>query len=132
MNLFKYPDAVLLAEIRAHEEQLGQACEYDKQNLYYSRVSLENSIEASLQLRIVTSLREGDGGPALWNVIQKTLRGVATSKTIKAQKIINETKLTDVPGLDVGKFHEISKARIVCLQQAGQTSPGCWSNAHQE
>ena len=65
-NLFNSPDAVLLAEIRAHEEQLGHACEYNKKNLYDSRVFLENSIEVSLQQRSDTSLREGDGGPALW------------------------------------------------------------------
>ena len=38
VNLCKSPDAISLDEIRAHEEQLGQTCEYDKQNLYYSRV----------------------------------------------------------------------------------------------
>ena len=36
----------------------------------------------------------------------------------KAQKIINEKKLTDVPGLDVGKYHEIVKpALFVCNKQ---------------
>ena len=36
VNLFNSTDAVLLTKIRAHKEQLGQACEYDKQNFYYS------------------------------------------------------------------------------------------------
>ena len=31
------PDAISADKIRAHEEQLGQTCEYDKQNLYFSR-----------------------------------------------------------------------------------------------
>ena len=36
VNLFNSTDAVLLTKIRAHKEQLGQACEYNKQNFYYS------------------------------------------------------------------------------------------------
>ena len=68
---------------------IGPACEYDKQNLYYSQIVLENIIMASLQQRIVTLLRVFDGGPALWNILQKTLWGAATSKMIKAQKIID-------------------------------------------
>ena len=49
VNLFKSPDALSLAAIRLHEQQLSRACKYDKQNLYYSRVYLENSIDISLQ-----------------------------------------------------------------------------------
>ena len=48
VNLFNSPDASLVAKIRAYELQLGQDCEYDKQNLYYSQIYLENSIEVSL------------------------------------------------------------------------------------
>lgn len=35
VSLFDSPDVVALAEISAHEEQLGQECEYSKQNLYH-------------------------------------------------------------------------------------------------
>ena len=45
VNLFRSPDALKLNEIRSHEQRLSQACKYDKQNLYYSRVYLENSID---------------------------------------------------------------------------------------
>ena len=79
---------------------------------------LESSIEVSLQQRIVTVMREGGGGPTLWHIIQKTLHGAAMAKMIKAQKIINETKLKDVPGLDVGKYHEMVKpALYTCNKQ---------------
>ena len=88
VNLFNSPNAISVNEIRAHEQQLGQDCEYDKQNLYYSRVFLENSIEVSLQQQIITVLRDGDSAPTLWHIIQKTLHGAATAKMIKAQKII--------------------------------------------
>ena len=81
---------------------------------------MEKSIEANLQQRIVTSLREGDSGPALWNIIQKTLQDAATSKVIKAQKIINETKLMDVPGLNVGKFHEMVKPMMYACNEQGK------------
>ena len=118
MSLFDSPDVVSLADIRAHEEQLGQDCEYDKQNLYYSWVYLENSIEVTLQQRIVTSLSPSDRGPVMWNILQKTLQGSATSTSIKAQKIINETKLTNVPGLHVGKNYEMVKpALYACREQ---------------
>ena len=119
MSLFDPPDAVSLTKIRAHEEQLGQACEYDKHNLYYTWVFLEDSIEVNLQQRIVTTLREFDSGPALWNILQKTLQGAATSKMIRVQKIINEIKLTDVLGLDVGEFHEMVKHVFYACNKQG-------------
>ena len=39
---------------------------------------------------------------------------------IKVQKIINETKLTDIPGLDVGKFHEIVKPALFACNEQGK------------
>ena len=87
MNLFNSPDALSVAEIRAHEQQLGQACEYDKQNLYYSRIYLENSIDVALHQRIISVVDgDNDGGPVIWHIIHQTLRGAATSKMILAQK----------------------------------------------
>ena len=98
VNLFNSPDALSVAEIRAQERQLEQACEYNKLNLYYSRIYLENSIDVALHQRVISVMDgDNDGGPVLWHIIQRTLRGAATSKMIQAQKIINETKLTDVP-----------------------------------
>ena len=47
-EFFSSPDALSLADIRSHKQQLGQACKYDKQNLYYSHVYLENSIDIQL------------------------------------------------------------------------------------
>ena len=118
VNLFNSPDALSVAEIHAHKLQLGQDCEYDKQNLYYSQIYLENLIEVSLQQRIISVLDGDDGRPTVWHIIQRTLGGAGTSKMIKAQKIINETKLMDVPGLDVRKYHEIMKpALFVCNEQ---------------
>ena len=53
----------------------------------------------------------------MWN-FQKTLPGAATSKMIKAQKIINEMQLTNIPGLDVGIFHKMVKPVLyVCCEQ---------------
>ena len=40
---------------------------------------------------------------------------------IKAQKIINETKLTNVPGLDVGKFHEMVKPALYACEREGKS-----------
>ena len=109
-----------MAEIRSHEQQLDHACEYDRQNLYYSRVYLENSIDVQLQQRIISVVNSDDGGPTFWHVVQRSLRGAATVKMIKAQKIINKTKLTDVPGLDVGKFHEIVKPALFACNEQGK------------
>ena len=53
-NLFSSPDTITVNEIHAHQLQLGQAFEYDKQNLYHSQVFLENSIEVSMQQRIIS------------------------------------------------------------------------------
>ena len=39
---------------------------------------------------------------------------------IKAQKIINETKLTNVPRLDVGKFHEMVKPALYACNEQGK------------
>ena len=108
VNLFNSPDALSVAEIWARERQLGQACEYDKQNLHYSCIYLENSID------------DNDDGPVLWHIIQWTLRGAATPKMIQVQKIINETKLTDVPDLDVRTFHEIVKPALFACSEQGK------------
>ena len=67
------------------------------------------------QIRIVFTLNNNNN-----NIIQKTLRDAATSKMIKAQKIINEMKLTDVPGLDVGKFHEMVKPALYACNEQGK------------
>ena len=120
VNLFKSPDALSLTAIRAHEQQLSRLCKYDKQNLYYSRVYLENSIDISLQQRILSTVTSEDGGPTFWHILQRSLSGAETSKMIRAQKTINETKLTNVPGLDVGKFHEIVKPTLYMCERAGK------------
>mgnify|MGYP000338148107 CR=1 FL=1 len=112
VNLFSSPDALSLTAIRSHEQRLGQACKHDKQNLYYSQIYLENSIDIQLQQRIISVVRSEDGGPTFSHVMQRSLCGAVTAKMIKAQKIINETKLTKVPGLDVGKFHEMVKPTL--------------------
>ena len=69
MNLFSSPDALSLTDIRSHEQQLGQACKYDKQNLYYSPVYLENSIDIKLQQQIMSVVNSDDGGPTFWHVM---------------------------------------------------------------
>ena len=61
-----------------------------------------------------------DGRPTFWHVMQRSLRGAATAKMIKAQRIINETKLTNVPGLDVGKFHELVKPVLYTCNREGK------------
>ena len=88
VNLFNSPDALSMAELQAHERQLERACKYDKQNLYYSRIYLEDSIDVQLQQRIISVVNSDDGGPTFWHVMQRSLRGAATAKMIKAQKII--------------------------------------------
>ena len=50
----------------------------------------------------------------------KKLRGEATAKMFKAQKIINKTKLTNFPGLDVGKFHEMVKPALYACNEQGK------------
>ena len=78
---------------------------------------MEHLIGVELQQHIFTSL-DLTGGPVMWNILQNTFRGAATLKLIKTQKIINDSKLTDIPGLDVGKFHEMVKpALYVCSEQ---------------
>ena len=49
VSLFSSPDALSWTAIRSHKQRLSQACKYDKQNIYYSRVHLENSIDNQLQ-----------------------------------------------------------------------------------
>ena len=86
VNLFSLPDALSLTDIWSHEQQLGQACKYDRQNLYYSRVYLENSIDIQLQQRIISVVNSDDGGPTFWHIMQRSLSSAATAKLIKAQR----------------------------------------------
>ena len=78
--------------------QFARCALSDKQNLYHSQIYLENSIDIQLQQQIISVVNSDDGGPMFWHVMQQSLCGAATAKMIKVQKIINETKLTDVPG----------------------------------
>lgn len=107
VNLFKQPDVAPIDMIREHEEALRDQCQYDSANLHYSRVFLENSIDLELRRRMTPSLLPGDGGPVFWSLVKMTLQGAETSKLIRHQETIKETKLVDFPGYDVSKFHEV-------------------------
>ena len=87
---------------------------------FYSWIYLENSIDVQLQQRIISVVNSDDGGPTFWPVMQRSLRGAATRNMIKAQKIINDTKLTGIPELDVGKFHEIVKPALYACNEQGK------------
>ena len=86
VNLFNSPDALRAAEIWAHERQLERACEYDKRNLYYSRIYLENSIDVQLQQQIISVVYSDAGGPTFLHIMQRSLRGAATVKMIKRKR----------------------------------------------
>lgn len=107
VNLFKQPDVVPIEMIRNHEEELRDQCPYDSANLHYSRVFLENSVDMALRRKMTPSLLASDGGPAFWSLVKMTLQGAETSKLIRHQAIIKETKLVDFPGYDISKFHEV-------------------------
>lgn len=107
VNLFKQPDVVPIEMIRAHEDELRGLCQYDSANLHYSRVFLENSVDMALRRKMTPSLLPSDGGPAFWSLVKMTLQGAETSKLIRHQAIIKDTKLVDFPGYDIAKFHEV-------------------------
>ena len=92
--------------------------------IHYSRIYLKNLVDIQLQQRIISVVRSDDGGPTFWHVMQRSLRGAATAKMIKAQRIISETKLTNVPGLDVGKFHEMVKPTLYACNREGKLPAG--------
>ena len=48
IHLFEQPDAVPLAVIRRHEQELAHDCQYDQTNLHLGRLFLKNSINVDL------------------------------------------------------------------------------------
>lgn len=119
-DLFLHPDAVTLTEIRAHEAALSQDCPYDRENLLYSRKFLENCVDQGLRRKIAPSLLQDDGGPAFWHLIKIAKHGAETSKLMRHQKIIVETKLANVPGYDLSRYHEILLPSLIACSEANQ------------
>lgn len=119
-DLFLHPDAVSLAQIRAHEEALSVACPYDRENMLYSRKFLENSVDQALRRKIAPSLRPEDGGPAFWSLIKCALHGAETAKLVRHQAVIKETKLVNFPGYDVSKYHEVLIPSLTACNEANQ------------
>jgi len=120
INLFDQPDAVPLAEIRRHEEALAYACQYDRTNLHLGRVFLENSIDVELHRKMMPQLLANDGGPVFWSILKRTLQGAEVSKLIRHQNVINKTKLSDIAGYDLSKFHEIIRPSLTACDEASQ------------
>ena len=48
------------------------------------------------------------------------LEQCSNCKVDQSSKIINETKLTNFPGLDVGKFHEMVKPALYACNKQGK------------
>ena len=107
VDLMVNSDAASIDEVRAHEAKLRNDCEYDRANLYQSRLYLANSVDQDLQRKINVSIKMTDGGPVFWCLAKRNLHGAETSKLIRHQEVIRNSKLTDVPGYDVSKFHEV-------------------------
>ena len=42
----------------------------------------------------------------VWCILKRTLQGAEISKLIRHQNVINSTKLSDIAGYDLSKFHE--------------------------
>ena len=61
INLSKQPDAVPLAVIRNHEQELEHNCLYDRTNLHLGRLFLENSMDAELHRKMMPQLQPSDG-----------------------------------------------------------------------
>ena len=120
INLFDQPDAVPIGQIRAHELALSNQCDYDRANLQFARVYLENSIDVDLHRKMQSQLVASDGGPAFWSILKRTLQGAEISKLMSHQKIINTTKLTDVAGYDLSKYHEVIRPSLTACAEASQ------------
>ena len=106
IHLFEIPDAVPLAFIRCHEQELALNCPYDWTNLHLGHLFLENSINVEPHRKMMPQLQPSDGGPVFWCILKRTLQGAETSKLIRHQNVINGTKLSDIAGYDLSKFHE--------------------------
>ena len=52
-------------------------------------------------------LLPSDGGPVFWSLVKVALHGAETSKLIRHQAVIKNTKLVNIPGYDVSKYHEV-------------------------
>ena len=66
IHLYENPDAVPLAVIRRHEQELARECPYDRTNLHLGRVFLENCIDVELHRKMMSQLQPSDGGPVFW------------------------------------------------------------------
>ena len=81
---------------------------------------LENSIDVDLHRKMLSQLEQGDGGPVFWCILKRTLQGAKTSKLIRHQSIINDTKLSDVAGYNLSKFHELIRPSLTACDEATQ------------
>ena len=103
IHLFEQPDAVSLAVIRSHEQDLAHNCPYDRTNLHLGRLFSENSIDVKLHRKMMPQLQPSDGGPVFWCILKRTLQSAETSKLICHQNVINGMKLSDTAGYDLSK-----------------------------
>ena len=120
IHLYENPDAVPLAVIRRHEQELARDCPYDRTNLHLGCVFLENSIDVELHRKMMPQLQPSDGGPVFWCILKQTLQGAETSKLIRHQNVINGTKLSDIAGYDLSKFHEVIHPSLTACDEAAQ------------
>ena len=52
--------------------------------------------------------------------LKRTLQGAETSKLIRHQNVINGTKLSDIAGYDLSKFHELICPSLTACDEAAQ------------
>ena len=69
---------------------------------------------------MLSQLEQGDGGPVFWCILKRTLQGAETSKLIRHQSIINDTKLSDVAGYDLSKFNELIRPSLTACDEPTQ------------
>ena len=120
IHLFENIDAVPLAVLRRHEQELALDCPYNRTNLHLGRLFLENSIDVELHCKMMPQLQPSDGGPVFWCILKQTLQGAETSKLIRHQNVINGTKLSDIAGYDLSKLYELICPSLTRCDEAAQ------------
>ena len=107
INLFEQPDALSHEEIEAHEEYLRSECLFASDNLDTLKTYIYHSCENDLISDLDISVNPHDGGVMVWSKLSRLLQGQKTSKMMKYQDIINNTKLVDYAGLNVTSYHKV-------------------------
>ena len=104
--LIDSPDALSIEEIRKQETALRKGCQYDNQNLDLGKLLLENSIDSSIRKSLHHLIQSSDGAVSYYNLLCNHVLGQENTKLKLYQRIINKTKLSDFPGLNVTLYHE--------------------------